>query len=86
MATSFTFTVTDPEGMHARPAGKVVEKAQSYQSSITLTDGDKTVDAKRIFGVMGLGAKCGDTITVNIDGEDEATAFVEFEQFLKENL
>ncbi|WEV42143.1 HPr family phosphocarrier protein [Bifidobacterium sp. ESL0682] len=86
MATSFTFTITDPEGMHARPAGKVVEKAQSYQSAITLTVGDKTVDAKRIFGVMGLGAKCGDAITVAIDGEDETAAAAEFEAFLKENL
>ncbi|WEV69214.1 HPr family phosphocarrier protein [Bifidobacterium sp. ESL0775] len=86
MATSFTFTISDPEGMHARPAGKVVEKAQSYKSAVSLTDGDKTVDAKRIFGVMGLGAKCGDTITVDIEGEDETAAASELEAFLKENL
>ena len=54
MPQIFTFTVSDPEGMHARPAGRLVAKAQEYESSITVAYGGKSVDAKRIFGVMGL--------------------------------
>ena len=52
MPQIFTFTVSDPEGMHARPAGRLVAKAQEYESSITVAYGGKSVDAKRIFGVM----------------------------------
>ena len=32
MPQIFTFTVSDPEGMHARPAGRLVAKAQEYES------------------------------------------------------
>ncbi|MBT1163693.1 MULTISPECIES: HPr family phosphocarrier protein [Bifidobacterium] len=86
MSQEFTFTVSDPEGMHARPAGLLVAKAQEYQSSIIVTRDGKSVDAKRIFGVMGLGVKQGDEVTVKVQGNDEVKAAAEFEQFLKENL
>ncbi|KFJ00978.1 HPr family phosphocarrier protein [Bifidobacterium stellenboschense] len=86
MSQEFTFTVSDPEGMHARPAGLLVAKAQEYQSSIIVTRDGKPVDAKRIFGVMGLGVKQGDEVTVKVQGNDEVKAAAEFEQFLKENL
>ena len=64
MPQIFTFTVSDPEGMHARPAGRLVAKAQEYESSITVAYGGKSVDAKRIFGVMGLDVQQGDEVTV----------------------
>ena len=86
MSQEFTFCVSDPEGMHARPAGLLVAKAQEYDSRIVLTCGGKSVDAKRIFGVMGLGVRQGDEVTVTVQGSDEAKAAAEFEQFLKEHL
>ena len=45
-----------------------------------------TVDAKRIFGVMGLDVQQGDEVTVRVQGNDEAVAAAEFERFLKEHL
>ncbi|MBW3091031.1 MULTISPECIES: HPr family phosphocarrier protein [Bifidobacterium] len=86
MSQEFTFTVSDPEGMHARPAGLLVAKAQQYDSTIIVSHDGKSVDAKRIFGVMGLGVKQGDEVTVKVQGNDEVKAAAEFEQFLKENL
>ncbi|MBT1172820.1 HPr family phosphocarrier protein [Bifidobacterium sp. MA2] len=86
MTQEFTFTVSDPEGMHARPAGLLVGKAQQYESTIIINRGGKSVDAKRIFGVMGLGVKQGDEVTVKVEGNDEVKAAEEFERFLKENL
>ena len=86
MPQIFTFTVSDPEGMHARPAGRLVAKAQEYESSITVAYGGKSVDAKRIFGVMGLDVQQGDEVTVRVQGNDEAVAAAEFERFLKEHL
>ena len=46
----------------------------------------KAADAKRIFGVMGLGVKCGEEITVCTDGENEEAASAAIEAFLKANL
>ncbi len=83
---SFKFTISDPAGMHARPAGMLVKKAAAYASDINIVKDGKKVSAKGILGIMGLAAKKGDEITVEISGADEDNAAKEFEAFLKENL
>ena len=82
----FSYVITDREGIHARPAGLLVKEANRFASSITLAKGDNTGDAKRIFAVMGLAAKKGETLTVTVEGSDEAEAAAAIESFLKENL
>lgn len=82
----FIYVITDKEGIHARPAGALVKEAATFPCSVTIAKGDKEVDAKRIFGVMGLGAKCGEEITVRTDGEKEDEAIAALEAFLKSNL
>lgn len=82
----FTYVITDEQGLHARPAGVLVKQAAGYKSSVTIGKDGKDVDAKRIFAVMGLGVKCGEEVTVKVDGEDEETVAAELETFFKENL
>ena len=82
----FKYVITDPEGIHARPAGIHVKQAAGYQSAVTIAKGEKSADAKRIFGVMGLGVKTGEEITITVEGADEDTAAAELETFFKENL
>lgn len=84
--TKFTYVITDEVGIHGRPAGVMVKKCSEYKSSITITCKGKSADAKRIMGVMSLGAKKEDTVEVTIDGEDEAAARADLEQFFKENF
>ena len=55
----FKYTVTDPEGIHARPAGELVKKAKEFQSKITITKDGKSADVKRLFALMGLAIKQG---------------------------
>jgi phosphocarrier protein HPr len=86
MSISFTTIVKDPEGIHARPAGQIVKEAQRFSSDITVTAAGSDADAKRIFAVMGLGVKTGDTLTVRVSGDDEEQAAKEFESFLRETL
>ena len=57
-----------------------------YQSDVKIAKGEKSADAKRIFGVMGLGVKNGEEVTVTADGADEDKAIAELEAFFKENL
>jgi phosphocarrier protein HPr len=33
----FTYTITDPVGIHARPAGLLVKEVKKYGSTFTLT-------------------------------------------------
>lgn len=82
----FEYTVKDPQGIHARPAGLFVKAAAAHACAVTITKGDKTVDAKRIMAVMGLGIKQGETILVKADGDGEDAAAKELEAFLKANL
>lgn len=82
----FQYTIQDENGIHARPAGLLVRKAQSYQSSATITREGKSADMKRLFALMGLNIKKGDTVTVQVGGADEAAAVQGLKEFLNENL
>ena len=82
----FEYVITDKEGIHARPAGMLVKKANEFQSSIMIGKEEKSGDAKRIFSVMGLGAKCGEKVCFTVEGADEDKAAAEMEAFMKENL
>ena len=82
----FEFTVKEPLGIHARPAGMLTKEAKKYESTITLTKGDKEVNVLKLMALMGLGVKCGDTVTVTIDGEDEETCAPMIEAFFNENF
>lgn len=82
----FKYVITDPEGIHARPAGLLVKKANEFTSTVMIGKGEKSADAKRIFGVMGLGAKKGEEIFMTAEGDDEEAAIAALEAFFKENL
>ena len=83
---SFNYTITDPVGLHARPAGLLVKEVKKYASMVTVKKGEKASDAKKLMMLMGLGVKCGDEITVEVTGADEETAAAELEAFFKANL
>lgn len=82
----FKYIITDPEGIHARPAGELVKLLKEYKSSVTIGKDGKSADAKRIFGVMGLGVKQGQEILMTAEGEDEDETIAALEKFLRENL
>lgn len=82
----FECTITDPLGMHARPAGLFVQETCLCESIITISNGERTVDAKRIFGVMGLAVKNGDTVIITVEGPDEEQAAARLEAFMKETF
>lgn len=83
---NFTYIVTDPEGIHARPAGLLVKKASSYKSNIFIQKDEKKMDAKKILAVMSLGVKNGQEVTISIDGDDENEAYDELQTFFTQNL
>ena len=83
---NFTYTITDPSGIHARPAGILVKAVAKFNSKISLEKAGKTADAKKIFSVMGLAVKTGEKVEVSIEGEDEEAACAELKKFFEENL
>ena len=55
----FKYVVTDPEGIHARPAGELVKAVKAFSSDIKIAKGGKAMNCKAIFGIMGLAVKKG---------------------------
>ncbi len=83
----FTYTITDPVGIHARPAGLLVKAVKEHASTIKIKTADgREADAKKLLALMGLGIKQGDSVTVSIEGDDEEGAAAAIETFMKENL
>lgn len=82
----FSYVITDPEGIHARPAGELIKEAKKYACAIKIAKDGKAVDCKKIFGVMGLGVKKGMEVTFTFDGEDEAAACEAIQTFMKNTL
>lgn len=83
---TFTYTIKDELGIHARPAGLLAKAAKALDSEVSITKGDKTVGATKLMALMGLGVKCGDTITVSVDGGNEDEAEKAMKEFLESNL
>lgn len=83
---SFTHTINDPLGIHARPAGQIVNEARKYTSTITIDAGEKNANAARLMAVMALGIKCGQSVTVTADGKDEDAAINAMKEYFEKNL
>ena len=84
---SFDYIITDPVGIHARPAGILVKEVKNYTDSVvTLTRGDQTVNLLKLMALMQLGVKQGDTVTVSVEGGDEEAVCAAIEDFFKANL
>lgn len=82
----FTYVIKDEIGIHARPAGNLVRVLKDTKSKVTVECKEKTADAKKIFSLLSLAAKCGDEIKVTIDGEDEEKVYDDLIKYLSENL
>ena len=80
---SFNYTITDPVGIHARPAGILVKEIKKYASAVTVIKGEKSVNALKLMALMGMGIKQGDTVTVSIEGENEEEVAAKIEEFFK---
>ncbi|MGN0699827.1 MAG: HPr family phosphocarrier protein [Oscillospiraceae bacterium] len=83
---TFDYTIKDELGIHARPAGMLAKTAKALSSEITITKDGKSVGAAKLMALMGLGVKCGDTITVSISGGDEEASEKAMREFLSANL
>ena len=82
----FNYVIKDELGIHARPAGMLTKLANTYESKISITKGEKTIEATKLLMLMGLGVKQGETVTIRIEGADEEAAFEGMQKFFDENL
>ncbi len=82
----FSYTIRDELGIHARPAGQLVREAARFAASVSISTGGKQASAKKLFSLMGLCAKQGDELLVQVEGKDEKEAAADIRRFLENNL
>ncbi|HEY3163116.1 MAG TPA: HPr family phosphocarrier protein [Candidatus Limnocylindrales bacterium] len=69
-----TARITNPSGLHARPAAQVVARLQPLDADVTLEINGRRADARSITSTLGLGAAVGDELTITVDGPDAEAA------------
>ena len=83
----FKYIIKDEQGIHARPAGLLVNEGKKNTSSIIVKKGDKKADLKKgVLGLMSLAIKKGEEIEVVFEGDDEEYARNEISKFISENF
>ena len=84
---TFAYTITDAQGIHARPAGLLAREARAFADTvITVTKDGNAVRASQLMKLMGLGVKRGDRVTVTAEGAGEDAAIAALEAFFRANL
>lgn len=78
------FTIADPLGIHARPAGQLCKAVGAMGSSVKIATDAKEADARRMMSVMGLGIKGGMTVRFTLEGASEEEDAQKLEATLRE--
>lgn len=78
-------TITNPQGLHARPASLFVQMANKYRCKIAVRKNGEEVDGKSIMGLLMLALERGSTVELITDGVDAETAGAALTQFLKQD-
>jgi phosphocarrier protein len=67
-------TIVNQEGLHARPAARIVRLASQFSADVEIAKDGLGVNGKSIMGVMMLAAECGSSILIRADGPDAEQA------------
>ncbi len=73
-------------GLHARPASLFVKTAAQYACEITVSHGERTVNAKSILAILTLGVHKDAEITINAEGPNAADALLALEKLVENNF
>ena len=67
-------TISNKLGLHARASAKFTKLAGTFRSDVSLSRGERSVNAKSIMGVMMLAAGLGSEVQIEVNGDDEQSA------------
>jgi len=67
-------TIRNRAGLHTRPASMLVKTASQFDADVYLRRDNYEINGKSVIGVMTLAAEQGATLTLVVEGADEAEA------------
>ena len=79
-------SVTNKNGLHARPSIALVQKAKEFEAKIKIHVNGTVVNATDVLQVLSLGATCGTKLTLEAEGKDAEQALNELEALFKNNF
>ncbi|MDO4521894.1 MAG: HPr family phosphocarrier protein [Eubacteriales bacterium] len=83
---SRAYIIKNKAGLHLKPAARLCTEAIKYQSTIKLSFGNTTTNAKSVLNVLSACVKCNDEIILSCDGEDENEAIESIGKLIEEGL
>ena len=78
--------ISNPSGLHARPASVLVQAAGKCQSDVILVYGEKRIQAKSILNVMAAAIKSGSEVMVECSGETEEEDLKKITELIESGL
>ena len=78
--------ITNPTGLHLRPAGNLCKEAMKFKRKVTFEYRGNTANAKSVLSVLGACIKSGDEITLICEGEDEKEALDSLVAYIESGL
>jgi len=66
--------ITNPQGLHVRPLAAFVRQAMQFQSTITLSKGDRRANGKSALELLSLGVAQGQEVLLEVSGSDAPVA------------
>jgi phosphotransferase system HPr (HPr) family protein len=75
------FVFQNKIGLHARPATSLVNLAKQYSEQIYLLKGDQKANAKSLLAILSLGIMSGDTVILQVTGENETDVMMKLVKF-----
>jgi phosphocarrier protein HPr len=77
-----TLQVASAHGLHARPASLFTQAVMASGLTVTLSKGDKSVNAASILSVISLGISHGDEVTISAEGDGATAVIAELTEIL----
>lgn len=78
-----TVVVSNQLGLHARPAARLAQESQKFNSEITVVWESQEVDAKSILDLLTLAAAQGSRLEIRAVGDDADNALDCIEELFK---
>jgi len=78
-----TLTINNKNGLHLRPASKLVDAANKFRSHVMITHDEYTMNCKSLMSILAFPVCPGDKVILECEGEDEEQAFERILHLLK---
>jgi len=79
-------TLHNPTGLHARPASLFVQTASRFQATIQVQSRGRQTEASSLLGILSLGARKNDTLTLRANGPDAEAALAALSELIQDDF